>query len=97
MACHHQGCSQEVSTFTINFFFFANLTLGVPPFPPNGQMPPFRPSNDGVVPAGGMPGPPSSFNGPPPDASGTSSTIPPPGSGGMPGGMHPDRLRMLGK
>ncbi|KDQ64284.1 hypothetical protein JAAARDRAFT_43397 [Jaapia argillacea MUCL 33604] len=73
---------------------------GPPPFPPGNQGPPggppggppFPPPNFQSPPPGQ--GPPSGFgqppfNGPPPTQSG-----PPPALG--PGGIHPDRLRMMG-
>lgn len=56
----------------------------MPPFPPNG-------SNSGqpMPPPGFGQGPPRDFSGPPP----SSDQVPP---SGLPGGMHPDRLRMMG-
>jgi U1 small nuclear ribonucleoprotein C len=58
--------------------------------PPNGNLPPF-PGNF-PPPGQGPPGqgPPPNFNGPPPP----QSQGPPPNTG--PGGMHPDRMRMMG-
>lgn len=73
------------------------LGPGAPPFPPNGQMPPFPPAANNNLPPGGIPGPPGppgNFSGPP---LATANGSPPPPAGGLPGGMHPDRLRMLGK
>ncbi|KAG9317474.1 U1 small nuclear ribonucleoprotein C [Chiua virens] len=57
---------------------------GAPPFPPNGNVPPFPPGgNFGPPPPGGAAGPPVG----PPGASSPSSA--------GPGGMHPDRMRMM--
>ncbi|KAH9077261.1 U1 small nuclear ribonucleoprotein C [Lactarius deliciosus] len=64
---------------------------GAPPFPPNGAPggPPFPPPNFGGL--GGLP-PPQLAGPPPPSAAGgPSANSVPPG----PGGMHPDRLRMM--
>ena len=65
---------------------------GQPPFPPNGPpsgaLPPF-PGNFPPVGPPGQGGPPPDFNGPP------AQTTNPPSNAG-PGGMHPDRMRMMG-
>ncbi|KAI0268348.1 hypothetical protein BC834DRAFT_1040386 [Gloeopeniophorella convolvens] len=75
---------------------------GAPPFPPNGAPPggpPFPPPNFGG--SGGPP--PPNLGGPPPSGnSGPPAGGPPPTNGQPsqppgPGGMHPDRLRMMGR
>ena len=55
----------------------------MPPFPPSGPDP-----NQPMPPPGFGQGPPRDFGGPPPSDQGPSSVLP--------GGMHPDRLRMMG-
>ena len=56
----------------------------MPPFPPNGPN-----SNQPMPPPGFGQGPPRDFSGPPPPGDQGSSSV-------LPGGMHPDRLRMMG-
>lgn len=80
---------------------------GAPPFPPNGPNPgappggpPFPPPNFGGPGGPGAPPPPHLGGGPPPPAgnpgppaNGAPAGGPPVPPG--PGGMHPDRLRMM--
>ncbi|VDB85364.1 unnamed protein product [Peniophora sp. CBMAI 1063] len=71
-----------------------------PPFPPNGGTPPFPPNGAGLAPGGAPPFPPNfattgapqpGFVGPP---SGQNPASAPAGPLG-PGGIHPDRIRMM--
>ncbi|KAI0004930.1 U1 zinc finger-domain-containing protein [Russula compacta] len=72
----------------------ASIPPGCPPIPPNGAPPggsPFPPPN-----FSGSGGPPPPHLGGPPPSSGNPGS---PGNGPTPpgpGGMHPDRLRMMG-